>query len=106
MPGPSRDPFRTRLPPAWNDSDSGHLFFPRAPRPSGMRCSPPEYVRVHYPALCERYLLILPWTTSITAAAKYCPKTFVLAAAVAAAGDSARAELGDAAPRGCRGRAT
>jgi hypothetical protein len=44
---------------------------------------PPEYVRVDYVALCERYLSILTSATSITAAAVYClrAKTFVLAAA-------------------------
>ena len=58
---------------------------------------PPEYVRVHYPALCERYLSILPWTTSITAAAIYCPKDIRARSGCGSRRRSARAELGDAA---------
>jgi hypothetical protein len=86
MPEPSRDSFRTRLARLGTTATQGICPF-RAHRGRRHEVLPPEYVRVHYPALCERYLSILPWTTSITAAAIYCPKTFVLAAAVAAADD-------------------
>ena len=86
MPGPSRDPFRTRLARLGTTATQG-IFLSARTSAVGHEVLPPEYVRVHYPALCERYLSSLPWTTSITAAVIYCPKTFVLAAAVAAADD-------------------
>jgi hypothetical protein len=52
LPNPAR--------PAWNDSDSGHLSFPRAHRPSGMRCS-----------RLSTFAFITPRSASVTC--RFCP---------------------------------
>jgi len=88
LPNPAR--------PAWNDSDSGHLSFPRAPRPSGMRCS-----------RLSTFAFITPRSASVTC--RFCPgrrrsppRRYIAQDIRARSGcgsrrRSARAELGDAA---------